>query len=148
MKEYIKRFDELTAGELYRILKFRMDVFVLEQNCLYAELDNLDQTAVHVWLEDDEGVQAYLRVMDRGAESEHVSIGRVAVAAAKRRRGLGSRILRLGIQTAESVFAADTIYLEAQTYAGGLYEKQGFRRISEDFLLDGIPHVKMLRDRA
>ena len=141
----IKRFDELTAAELYRLLKLRVDVFVVEQNCPYPELDDLDQGALHLWLEDETGILAYLRVLDRGAESEYVSIGRVV--ARERRRGLGTRILRAGLRAARERFGAEAVYLEAQTYAVGLYEKQGFRIISDEFLLDGIPHVKMLLDR-
>ncbi len=146
MTLHIRRFDELTVDELYRILKLRVDVFVVEQACPYPELDGLDQDALHLWLEDEGGVRAYLRVMDRGAESEYVSIGRVV--ARERRQGLGTRILREGIRAARERFGAEAIYLEAQTYAAGLYEKQGFRIISEEFLLDGIPHVKMLLDCA
>ena len=142
MQLYRKRFQELTTEELYGILKLRVDVFVVEQNCPYRELDDRDQNAVHVWLQDEDGILAYLRVMDRGIENESVSIGRVV--AAKRRCGLGSRVLAEGIRAAKEVFLADSIYLEAQVYAKDLYEKQGFRQISEEFLLDGIPHVRML----
>ena len=144
MRLYRKRFQELTTEELYGILKLRVDVFVVEQNCPYRELDDRDQDAVHVWLQDEDGILAYLRVMDRGIENESVSIGRVV--AAKRRCGLGSRVLAEGIRAAKEVFLADSIYLEAQVYAKDLYEKQGFRQISEEFLLDGIPHVRMLLD--
>ena len=144
MELHIKRFGELTTDELYRLLKLRVAVFVVEQQCPYMELDDRDQEAVHLWLEDDEGVQAYLRLMDRGVESEYVSLGRVI--AAKRRQGLGSRILAEGVRAAEELFHADALYLEAQVYARGLYEKQGFRQISEEYLEDGIPHIKMLRD--
>ena len=144
MKLYRKRFAELTTDELYRLLQLRVSVFVVEQNCPYMELDGLDQDAIHVWLEDAGEILAYLRVMDRGVESDYVSIGRVI--AVKRRCGLGSRILAEGVRAARECFQADTIYLEAQVYAKGLYEKQGFRRISEEFLLDGIPHIKMLLD--
>jgi ElaA protein len=82
--------------------------------------------------------------MDRGVSSEHVSIGRVV--AARRRIGLGSRILEEGMKLAAECFNADKIYLEAQTYARSLYEKHGFRQISEEFLEDGIPHIKMLAE--
>ncbi len=142
MELHIKRFQELTADELYDLLKLRTDVFVVEQKCPYPELDGLDRKAIHVWRSDEGGVAACLRVMDRGAESQYVSIGRVV--AARRRQGLGTRVLREGIRAAREYFGAEHIYLEAQTYALGLYEKQGFRAISEEFLLDGIPHVKML----
>ena len=138
----IKRFHELTKDELYAVLRLRISVFVVEQNCPYMELDNLDQAAVHVWMEDENGIQAYLRVLDRGAENENVSIGRGI--AVKRRSGLGSRILTEGIKAARELFGADRIYVEAQTYAKEFYEKQGFEQVSAEFLIDGIPHVRMI----
>ena len=142
MRLCVKRFHELTLDELYRLLRLRVAVFVVEQNCPYMELDDRDQEAVHVWLEDAEGIQAYLRVMDRGVESEHVSIGRVV--AVKRRSGIGSRLLREGIHVAREVFNAESIYLEAQVYARSFYERQGFRQISDVYIDDGIPHIRML----
>lgn len=144
MQLQVKRFEELTAEELYAILKLRVNVFMLEQQCLYPELDDCDQQALHVWLSDEEGIEAYLRVLDRGVKSPYAAIGRVI--AVRRRMGLGTRIVRAGIDAAREVFGADKIYLEAQTYAKGLYEKLGFRQISEEFLEDGIPHIRMLLD--
>ncbi len=146
MELCVKRFDELTADELYAILGLRAAVFVVEQNCPYLDPDGRDRTAVHVWLEDGDGIAAYLRVMDRSAESGCVSIGRVV--AARRRQGLGSRVLREGIRVARERFGADRICLEAQAYAKPFYERQGFRQVSEPFLEDGIPHVRMLLDGA
>jgi ElaA protein len=142
MQLYRKRFHELTTDELYQFLKLRVDVFIIEQQCIYPELDELDQNAIHVWMEDEEGIQAYLRVMDRGVESEYVSIGRVI--AVKRRCGMGSKILSEGIRAAKEFFHADQIYLEAQVYAKRFYEEQGFQQISEEYVMDGIPHIKML----
>ena len=143
MRLYVKRYDDLTKDELYALAKLRIAVFVVEQNCPYMELDDRDQDAIHVWLEDEDGIEAYLRVMDRGVESEHVSIGRVI--AVRRRSGIGTQVLSEGIRAAKDYFAADQIYLEAQVYAKSFYEKSGFRQISEEFLEDGIPHIKMLR---
>ncbi|MEE1053620.1 MAG: GNAT family N-acetyltransferase [Acutalibacteraceae bacterium] len=142
MKLCVKRFNELTPDELYDILKLRVSVFVVEQNCPYMELDDLDKSALHIYLKDEDGIQAYLRVMDKSQEREYVSIGRVI--AVKRRCGLGSKVLTEGIKQATEIFGAKEIYLEAQTYAKGLYEKQGFKQISEEFLEDGIPHIKMI----
>ena len=139
---HIKHFHELTTEELYNILRLRVSVFVVEQNCPYMELDDLDQDALHVWMEDGAGIEAYLRILDRGVVSEHVAIGRVI--AVKRHLGIGSRILAEGIRTARERFGAEHIYLQAQTYARRLYEKQGFRQASEEFLLDGIPHMEMI----
>ena len=141
MKTIVRSFSELSIKELYRILKLRVAVFVVEQNCPYMELDDLDQSAVHVWLEEAGVIKAYLRVLDR-EESEFVSIGRVL--ATERGAGLGTKVLMAGIRVARERFGAQQIYLEAQSYVKSLYEKQGFRQISEEFLLDGIPHVKML----
>ena len=143
MELHVKRFSELTTEELYRLLRLRVSVFVVEQNCPYMELDDHDQDALHVWFVDqDGGIQAYLRILDAGAVSEYVTIGRVI--AVKRRCGMGSRILSEGIRIAKEALGAEKIYVEAQVYAKGMYEKQGFRQISEEFLEDGIPHVKML----
>ena len=144
MELAIKRFEELTNNELYDILKLRVNTFVVEQHCPYPELDDKDQDALHVFLWDEEGIQAYLRVMDKGVSSEQVSIGRVV--AVTRRKGYGSRVLEEGMSVAAEYFQADKIYLEAQTYARGLYEKHGFRQISDVFLEDGIPHIKMLAE--
>ncbi len=142
MQLFVKGFDELSLEELYEILKLRASVFVVEQKCPYLDPDGMDQEALHVFLKDDSGIKAYLRVMDRGAESEYVSIGRVT--AVDRRQGLGTRILKEGMRVAEERFGAEFVYLEAQTYARELYIKLGFRETSGEFLLDGIPHVKML----
>lgn len=142
MRVFMKRFEELSLQELYEILKIRTAVFVVEQNCSYQDPDGLDQDAIHVFLKDERGIRAYLRVMDRGAESEYVSIGRVV--ALDRRQGLGMKIMSEGMRAAKEIFNAESIYVEAQTYAKGLYEKLGFREISGEFPIDGIPHVKML----
>ena len=142
MKTVVRPFSELSTEELYRILKLRVAVFVVEQNCPYMELDDRDQDALHVWFEDRDGIRAYLRILDADTVSEHVTIGRVI--AVKRRCGMGSRILSEGIRIAKEALGAEKIYVEAQVYAKGMYEKQGFRQISEEFLEDGIPHVSML----
>lgn len=142
MELCVKRFDQLTLDELYDIMELRVAVFVVEQTCPYPEIDGRDKAAYHVFLRDEEGIQAYLRVLDRGVSFPEASIGRVI--AVKRRQGLGTEILRAGIRTAREKFRADAIRIEAQTYARALYEKQGFRQTSEEFLEDGIPHIQML----
>lgn len=141
MELYIKRFEELTIDELYAILKLRVDVFVVEQKCPCDEIDNRDQAAIHVYLKDADGIKAYVRILDRGVVSEHVTIGRVI--AAQRGKGLGRRVMEEAIKAAQEIFGTDTIFLEAQVYAKGFYEKLGFKSVSEAFSMDGIPHVKM-----
>ena len=139
-----KDFGELSIEELYAFLKLRSDVFIVEQACAYADIDDRDRDAHHVWIERNGGVAAYLRVMDRGVESEYVSIGRVVVK--DRGCGLGRLVMEAGIRAAAERFHAGSIYLEAQKYAEGFYRKLGFRAISDEFVQDGIPHVRMLRD--
>ena len=144
MKLSIKRFEELSVNELYDILKLRVDIFVVEQNCPYYDLDDLDQDAIHVFIEEDGIIQAYLRVMDRNVESEYVSIGRVVNRS--HGKGYGRKIMQEGIKVAKERYNADKIYVEAQLYAKGFYEKFGFKQISEEFILDDIPHIRMLLD--
>lgn len=144
MELKVKTFAQLSNTELYAILKLRVDVFVVEQACPYPEIDGRDEGSLHVWLEQNGEILAYLRVLDRGVESEYVSIGRVI--AARRRQGLGSEIMKAGIRVAQEHFHAEAIYLEGQVYAQGFYESLGFRQISEPFLDAGIPHIKMLRE--
>ena len=141
MEFYRKRFSGLDTNELYGILKLRFDVFVLEQTCLYQEIDNLDQEAIHVYIKDGDEILAYLRVLDRGVESEDVAIGRVI--AKNRRQGLGTLVLKEGIKAGKEFFDADAIYLEAQSYAKEFYQNLGFEQISDEFLLDDISHIKM-----
>jgi len=144
MELIVKTYEELTRDELYEILMLRVQVFVVEQSCPYPEVDGRDQKSLHVYLRDEEGIQAYLRVLEKGVAFDEVAIGRVI--AAKRRQGLGTRILREGIKVARERLGAECIVLEAQTYCRSLYEKQGFRQTSEEFLDEGIPHIQMQLD--
>ena len=148
MKPHVKKFQELTPDELYGIMKLRVDVFVCEQKCLAPELDGKDPEAVHVWFSDDDGVQAYLRVLAPGAEhDEYPAIGRVLTSKKMRGTGLGGKLLSEGIRVTKEIYGDVPIYLEAQVYAAGYYAKQGFQIVSEEFILDGIPHYKMVRPK-
>lgn len=141
MELMIKKYEDLTRDELFEILKLRNAVFIVEQKCPYQDIDEIDKTAYHIFLQNEDGIQAYLRVFPSNTSPEEVRIGRVI--AVKRRCGLGSRILSEGIKVAKEKLHASVIGLEAQVYARTLYEKQGFIQTSEVFLEDGIPHVEM-----
>lgn len=144
MELYIKHFSELTAEELYRILAARSEIFVVEQDCVYQDLDGKDINAWHVWYEDEDGIAAYCRVLDKGVSYEYEgSIGRVI--AVKRGTGLGYKVMMEGIRVAEERFGQTSLRISAQQYAQGFYEKCGFVRVSEPYLEDDIPHVQMLR---
>ena len=136
-----KLFSELTTEELYELLRIRSEVFVVEQNCVYQDMDGDDQASVHLWLTDQDRVVALCRVCPAGTHMTEVSIGRVITT--ERGKGYGKRIMLAGIEAAREHFDATTIEIEAQEYAKGFYEQVGFRQSSDPFILDGIPHIKM-----
>ena len=144
MRTEVLRFDQLSNVQLYELLKLRSDVFVVEQNCVYGDIDGRDPDAVHVLLYDDGVLQAYLRIFRH--EDGTVRIGRVV--SRTRGRHYGEAVLRHGIAAAEERFDAAEIVIEAQVYAAGFYARQGFRTASEEFLEDGIPHVRMVRRKT
>lgn len=145
MQAFIKTFAELTAEELYEILRTREAVFIVEQNCPYPEVDGKDYDAVHYFYRGDDGrVVAYLRLFYKHDEPGTVQIGRMVTTM--RGIGLGRKLLHEGIDYALGHMHPEGFYLEAQQYAIGFYEKEGFRVTSEPFLEDGIPHVQMRRD--
>ena len=136
-----KTFSELTTDELYELLRIRNDVFVVEQNCVYQDLDYDDQKSVHMWLTKEGKIVALCRVCPAGTHMEDVSIGRVITV--ERGKGYGKRMMLEGILAAQECFGAKRIDIEAQEYARGFYEQVGFRQSSEPFILDGIPHIRM-----
>lgn len=136
-----KTFSELTTAELYELLRIRTDVFVVEQNCVYQDMDYDDQQALHLWLTKDGQIVALCRVCPAGTHMEQVSIGRVITTV--RGKGYGKQIMLAAIEAAKKHFGATHIDLEAQEYAKGFYEHVGFRQSSETFILDGIPHIRM-----
>ena len=143
---HVKHFDELSADELYALLKLRAEVFVVEQNCVYQDLDDDDQSALHLWITDSQGIIITMaRVCAAGTHMNEVSIGRVI--AVKRRMGYGQMIVNCAVEAAVNEFGADVIEIEAQEYTMQMYEKIGFRKTSDVFVLDGIPHVKMTYTR-
>ena len=142
----VKHFNELTTAELYEILKTRAEIFVVEQECVYQDLDDKDQDAFHVFCRNENGrVTGCLRVFPKDPYMEPgvVQIGRVATL--EHGKGLGGQLLHEGVRVAAEKLKAGKIYLEAQEYATGYYAKEGFKVVSEPFLEDGIPHVKMER---
>ena len=140
-KATVRHFSELSVEELYSILKARVEVFVVEQTCPYQELDGKDRNAYHLWMEDEEGISAYARVLGPGVSFDDVAIGRVITL--RRGKGLGLEIMKEAIQVAREKFGAKAISIEAQLYARGFYEKLGFRKCSDPFDEDGIPHIVM-----
>ena len=137
----IKKFDRLTPREVYEILKIRTAVFVVEQNCSYQEVDGTDYESLHVWLEENDEIVAYLRIFEKDSENGTVQIGRVL--SKRRGEGLGAKVMEHGIEAAQLEMGAKAIFIEAQTYALDFYKKFGFEPCGEEFLEDGIPHTPM-----
>lgn len=142
MERIIKHFSELTTLELMEIYSLRMAIFVVEQNCPYQDIDGWDPYAYHVYLKDEEGIRAYLRVLPQNSRYAEASLGRVV--SNKRRCGLATRVLQEGIAVAREKFGAKRLILGAQTYARPLYEKVGFVSLEDEYLEDGQPHVHMI----
>ncbi len=140
MRAAAKFFDELTIRELYEILKARAEIFVVEQNCVYQDLDDRDYESLHFFYEEDGKVTAYLRAFQK--DSSTVQIGRVLTL--QHGTGLGAKLLKEGIARIKEKMNPARIFIEAQCYAVGYYEREGFQVCSEEFLEDGIPHVQML----
>ena len=136
-----KYFNELTTIELYEILRARAEIFVVEQNCVYQDLDGTDYESLHLFYEDEGKVTAYARAFWKNQPEKVVQLGRVLTVA--HGKGLGRKLLQESIKAVRQQFAPDKIYIEAQCYAVGFYEQEGFRVCSEEFLEDGIPHVVM-----
>lgn len=138
---HIKWFNELTTDELYELLRIRSEVFVVEQNCVYQDMDGDDQKSVHLWLTVAEKVVALARVCPAGTHMDEISIGRVITT--ERGKGYGEQVMIHAIDAAIEYFGATRIDIEAQEYARGFYEGVGFKQSSNTFMLDGIPHIKM-----
>src|SRR5512147_2637800 len=134
----VRRFDELTAAQLYAIVQLRERVFVVEQNCVYLDADGADPDCRHLWGERDGRIVAYLRVVPAGLKFAEVSIGRVIVAPEARGTSLGRDLMNRGIAEAGSV----PIRIGAQAHLEKFYIELGFQRASDVYDEDGIPHIE------
>ncbi|ASW42893.1 GNAT family N-acetyltransferase [Clostridium isatidis] len=144
MEFKIKTFDELSNEELYSILRLRSEIFVVEQNCVYQDMDNKDLKAFHLMAIDEGQIVAYLRILNKGVSYKEISIGRVVVKKEYRRRKLGLEIINRAIDYIKNIMKENEIRISAQVYAKNLYKKAGFKEVSEEYLEDDIPHVEML----
>ena len=141
MEFITKSFSQLINEELYDILQLRCAVFVVEQTCIYQDLDGKDKNAYHVFAKDEQGnLKACLRFVEKDADTVHM--GRVITV--DRGTGMGAKLIKAGIEAVKANTSKKQIYLEAQSYAVGFYEKAGFAVIGEEFDEDGIPHKPMM----
>ena len=142
-----KKFDELTAAELYAIMQLRNEVFVIEQNCIYQDADDKDQSSMHLcgWL--GEKLVAYTRIIPPGISYAQASIGRVVTSPAYRGTGAGRQLMQESISLSFSYFKCTQIKIGAQVYLTKFYQSLGFIQSSAQYLEDGIPHIEMILNK-
>ena len=142
------KFHQLTTEQLYDFIKFRVDIFVVEQKCPYPELDNKDRHAEtrHIAGYDNSDVLvAYARLLAPEVSYPDASIGRFAVTELMRRQGIGSQLLERSLLEIENLWPDAAVRISAQEHLSGFYEKFNFDKVSESYLEDGIPHIEMLK---
>jgi len=144
MEIKIKRFEALSSQEVYQLLQLRSEVFVVEQNCVYQDIDGKDMKAWHVLGKDKGIIIAYLRLFEPGDYFDTTSIGRVVVSKGSRKRGYAKQLMEVAMEYAHQQLNQKTITLSAQTYLTQFYEELGFNSVGDGYLEDGIPHIKMV----
>ncbi|MGB3150463.1 MAG: GNAT family N-acetyltransferase [Maribacter sp.] len=142
---FIKTFNELNTEELYSILQLRSEVFVVEQDCVYQDMDGKDRKALHVFGKKNGKIVAYTRVFAPGDYFKEASIGRVVVEKEERKYGYGVQIMEASIQAVFDKLKETNIRLSAQTYLKKFYCGLGFIATGEPYLEDGIPHIAMVK---
>ncbi len=140
----LKTYQDLTKAQLYSMIKERINIFVVEQNCPYPELDDLDQDSFHLFYEVEGEIRAYCRILPKGLKYKEVSIGRVIVKEAYRRQGLASTLIEKAITFVKDELHDTAIKIQAQDHLRQFYGSFGFTPISETYLEDGIPHIDMV----
>ena len=141
-----KTFYELDKEDLYQILRLRSEVFVVEQDCVYQDIDNKDQNAIHLYYKENNEILAYTRIFKAGHYYENPCIGRVVVSKKNRGNDLGKKIMIDSMEYIKQNIKGEKIELSAQKYLDKFYKDLGFYKIGEDYLEDGIPHQRMIFD--
>ena len=143
--EICKPFESLTNKELYAILRLRSEIFVVEQNCVFLDMDNKDQSSQHLMLYHNKELMAYARIVPAGLSYTEPSIGRIVSSAAARGKGFGKQLLPLAIENCIRLYGNKTIRIGAQLYLKNFYESFGFTGSGEVYDEDGIDHIEMIR---
>ena len=143
----VKTYSELTIDELYQLLRLRSEVFVVEQDCVYQDIDGNDQSALHIIGVKNNAIIAYARAFKPGDYFKEASIGRVVVSKDFRRYKYGYDIMNASIRAVKDYFKSNTIKVSAQCYLKTFYNNLGFKEVGEDYLEDGIPHIAMIMNQ-
>ncbi len=144
----IKTFNKLNLKELYDALQLRADIFVVEQNCVYNDLDGNDHLAYHLFALEDEQLVGYARLLPQGTRFKHTSIGRLVVHKDYRFKGLARQIMNEAAQWIFDNWQSEVVQISAQKYLKAFYQSLGYAIISDEYLEDGIPHLKMELKKA
>lgn len=145
MEIEVKSFDELSKRELYSILQLRSEVFVIEQDCIYQDIDGKDDRALHILGLEDGKLVAYARCFQAGDYFDEAAIGRILVRENYRKLGYGHKITNASIHAIKTKYKADKIKISAQIYLVIFYESHGFKTKGDRYMEDGIPHIRMIR---
>src|SRR5690554_5649939 len=145
MEIEVLTFEELNNSKLYDILRLRSEIFVIEQDCVYQDIDGKDQRALHILGFEEGTLVAYARCFGPGIFFEEAGIGRILVRENYRRMGFGHKITKAAIQAVKATYKSDKIKISAQTYLVIFYESHGFKTIGDRYMEDGIPHIAMVR---
>ena len=146
MNVAIKKFKDLSPLELYEILQLRSEVFVVEQDCVYQDIDGNDQKALHIIGTVENKIIAYTRCFPPGDYFKEASIGRVVVKESQRKFKRGNQIMNNSIKAINNHYKTKIIKISAQCYLNKFYTNLQFKPIGEKYLEDGIPHIAMLRE--
>lgn len=142
-----KTFSELTIKELYQILQLRSEVFVVEQNCVYQDVDGKDEKSLHLFgVNNKNKIIAYTRLFKPGDYFKEASIGRIVVAFEERGHGYGHNLMKASIKAIKDRFKCDTVSISAQKQLKSFYETHSFDQIGKEYLEDGISHIKMIKN--
>ena len=141
----IKTFNQLSLEELYYLLQLRSEVFVVEQDCVYQDVDGKDHKAIHIIGKKDDAIIAYTRIFKQGDYFKEASIGRVVVSEKERHLKYGHQLMVASIKAIEDSFHTKEIKLSAQKYLEKFYTNLGFKTVGEPYLEDGIPHIAMVK---
>ncbi|MCL2828735.1 MAG: GNAT family N-acetyltransferase [Oscillospiraceae bacterium] len=144
MQYSMKKFKDLTSAELYDILKLRQEVFIIEQTCIYPDIDDKDQNAVHLMAFDGNQLVGCLRILEKGVTFEEVSIGRVVMAPSHRRTGIAKCMMQQALDFISQEWRETRVKISAQSYTIPFYAGVGFEVMSKEYLEDDIPHVDMV----
>lgn len=142
---FLKKFGDLTPHELYAVLQLRNEVFAVEQNCVYPDMDNKDQDSFHLMCIRDEKLIAYTRLLPPGLAYAEPSIGRVVTSPSVRREGLGRVLMQRSIEALYGIFGKQPVRIGAQCYLVSFYQSFGFTEAGEVYLEDGIEHIQMVK---